>query len=170
MPSYIVFSCRSPFFFFCDRHRVGQQSTDILTSSGAPNRWPTDTDERSSIGRKPNDSCQIVRPMTFYQPIVGRQSPDICHLSPSTRRTDGRSRATVPTYISIRLHYAQHILCHGVCGNASVVGDGGKKRIVQLLEPYYLYWMRGHPKVDGRKTIENTYRLLFFCFFFVFLC
>ena len=114
--------------------------------------------------------------MTFYRPIVGRQSPDICHLSPAARRTDGRSRATVPTYISIRLHYAHHILCHGVCGNASVVADGGEKRIVQLLEPYYLYWMRGHPKVvwsvDGRETIENTYRLLFFflfCFCFLLL-
>ena len=110
--------------------------------------------------------------MTFYRPIVGRQSPDICHLSPAARRTDGRSRATVPTYISIRLHYAYHIFCHGVCGNASVVADGGKKRIVQLLEPYYLYWMRGYPKVvwsvDGRGTIENTYRLLFFFFFFFF--
>ena len=51
-----------------------------------------------------------------------------------------------------------------------MVADGGKKRIVKLLEPYYLYWMRGHPKVvwsvDGRGTIENTYQLLFFFFFF----
>ena len=104
--------------------------------------------------------------------IVGRQSPDICHLSPAALRTDGRSRATVATYISSRLHYTHHILCQ----NASVVADGGKKLIVQLLEPYYLYWMRGHPRVvwsvKGRGTIENTYRLLifFFFFFFFFVC
>ena len=107
----------------------------------------------------PSDNRQIIRPMTFYRPIVGRQSPDTCHLSPAARRTDGRSRATVPTYISRRLHYTHHILCHGVCGNASVVADGGNKLIVQLLEPYYLYWMRGHPRVvwsvDGRGTIEK---------------
>ena len=98
--------------------------------------------------------------MTFYRPIVGRQSPDIGHLSPAARRTDGRSRATVPTYISSRLHYIHHILCHGVCGNVSVVVDGDKRLIVQLLEPYYLRWMRGHPRVvwslDGRGTIEKT--------------
>ena len=110
--------------------------------------------------------------MTFYRPIVCRQSPDICHLSPAVRRTGGRSRATVPTYISSRLHYTLHtcILCHGVCGNASVAADGAKKLIVQLLEPYYLYWMRGHPivvwSVDGQGTIErqglmyHTYQLL----------
>ena len=91
--------------------------------------------------------------------VASCQSPDICHLSPAARRTDGRSRATVPIYINSRLHYAHHILCHGVCGNVSVAADGGKKLIV-LLETYYLYWMRGHPKVvwsvDGRGTIEKT--------------
>ena len=41
-----------------------------------------------------------------------------------------------------------------------MVADGGKKLTVQLLEPYYLYWMRRHPRVvwsvDGRGTIEKT--------------
>ena len=41
-----------------------------------------------------------------------------------------------------------------------MVGDGGEKLIVQLLEPYYVYWMRGHPRVvwsvDGQGTIEKT--------------
>ena len=166
-------------------HKIWSRLANCLQRYSSLKVWTTTDDDgrrrtTTDDGRRTDDGPLVYYKLTLWAFGSGelkteRQSPDcpaddllstnrrltVAWYLPSFARClpdRGRLRATVPTYISSRLHNTHHILWHG--GNASVVVDGGKRLIVQLLEPYYLYWMRWHPRViwsvDGWGTIEKT--------------